>query len=75
MPLIIVQGHDWHLLIVSQTLTPLKTTVWQKIDMGSTRNCFDAHKVIAILHLLADWAETTWRPWFHTLLEKPESVD
>lgn len=56
MPLVIVQGHDWHLLIVSQTSAPLalKPTVGQKIDMGSSRNCFDAYKVVAILHLLAD---------------------
>ena len=40
MPLIIVQGHDWHLLIVSQDSAPStrKTAIWQKIDMGSTRN-------------------------------------
>ncbi|KAI4111317.1 MAG: hypothetical protein LQ345_006824, partial [Seirophora villosa] len=48
MPLLIAQGHDWHLLIVSRQ--PLsdnedcsETIIWQKIDIGSTRNCFDAY--------------------------------
>ena len=72
IPLVIAQGHDWHLLIVSQTSDRAhqRTTIWQKIDMGSTRNCFDAYKVVAILLYLVNWAEKTWRPWFHTLINR-----
>ncbi|KAI4175729.1 MAG: hypothetical protein LQ348_006105 [Seirophora lacunosa] len=73
MPLLIAQGHDWHLLIVSRQ--PLadnedcsETIIWQKIDIGSTRNCFDAYKLIAVLHVVVDWAYTVWRPWFHKLI-------
>jgi hypothetical protein len=71
MPLVIAQGHDWHLLIISQEPAPGKcsTIVWQKIDIGNTRNCFDAYKIVAVLHYLAEWAETTWRPWFHELIQ------
>ncbi|KAL9103338.1 MAG: hypothetical protein Q9163_001604 [Psora crenata] len=73
MPLVIAQGHDWHLLIVSfqpsAEQRKSKTVIWQKIDIGNTRNCFDIHKVIAVLQLLMQWAETTWRPWFHSLLD------
>ena len=72
MPVIIAQGHDWHLLIVSQVKDKdtggRKTLVWQKLDIGSTRTCFDTYKIIAVLHYLANWAEKTWRPWCHTLI-------
>ena len=71
MPLVIAQGHDWHLLIASHQLSPRngRTVIWQKIDIGNTRNCFDTYKTIAVLHLVMQWAETTWRPWFHSLLD------
>ena len=71
MPLVIVQGHDWHLLIISHQPSPEggKTVIWQKIDIGNTRNCFDVHKIIAVLHLMMQWAEMTWRPWFYSVLD------
>ncbi|KAL9013962.1 MAG: hypothetical protein Q9173_001373 [Seirophora scorigena] len=84
MPLLIAQGHDWHLLVVSRQ--PLldnqdcsETIIWQKIDIGSTRNCFDAYKLLAVLHVVADWAYTVWRPWFRELIAwlvpQPTSID
>lgn len=71
MPLVIAQGHDWHLLIISHQPSSEegRTVIWQKLDVGNTRNCFDIHKVIAVLHLVMQWAETTWRPWFYSLLD------
>ena len=72
MPLVIVQGHDWHLLIISHQVSPEGeegTIIWQKIDIGNTRNCFDTYKIIGILHLVCRWAEMTWRPWFCSLLD------
>ena len=71
MPLVIAQGHDWHLLIVSHQLSAEegRTVIWRKIDIGNTRNCFDFYKLIAVLHLLMQWAETIWRPWFRSLLD------
>ena len=71
MPLVIVQGHDWHLLIISHQLSPEegRTIIWQKIDIGNTRSCFDTFKIVAVLHLALQWAETTWRPWFCSLLD------
>lgn len=70
MPLVIAQGHDWHLLIVSQVREhgQLRTLIWQKIDIGSTRTCFDTYRVIALFHWLANWAENIWRPWFHSII-------
>ncbi|KAI4264558.1 MAG: hypothetical protein L6R42_000342 [Xanthoria sp. 1 TBL-2021] len=62
MPAGIAQGHDWH---SSKKRT---TTIWQKIDIGNARNCFDAYKLIAVLHLVMEWAVNVWRPWFHDLI-------
>ncbi|KAF2260949.1 hypothetical protein CC78DRAFT_584248 [Lojkania enalia] len=65
VPLLIAQGHDWHLLIVSKD--GQKMTIREQLDAGSTRSCFDAMKVLAILHWLMDWAEMIWRPWLLSL--------
>ncbi|KAL8724616.1 MAG: hypothetical protein Q9166_007848 [cf. Caloplaca sp. 2 TL-2023] len=69
MPLLIAQGHDWHLLIISQQPDKGGTVIWQKIDVGNTRNLFDTYKLIAVIHLVMSWAYTTWRPWFHGLIQ------
>lgn len=66
VPVLIAQGHDWHLLIV--TKDEEKTILREKIDIGSTRTCFDAMKLVAVLHWLMDWAHTVWRPWFVSLI-------
>ncbi|KAL9016619.1 MAG: hypothetical protein Q9185_006031 [Variospora sp. 1 TL-2023] len=77
MPLLIVQGHDWYLFVVSQQQQPsvpekkkrkITTVIWQKIDIGNTRNCFDAYKLLSVLHLVMDWAYRVWRPWFLELV-------
>lgn len=70
MPLLVAQGHDWHILFISQASSSDNhgTVIWQKMDIGSTRNCFDAYKLLAVLHLIADWACSTWQPWFRTLV-------
>ncbi|KAF1919806.1 hypothetical protein BDU57DRAFT_536750 [Ampelomyces quisqualis] len=66
IPLLIAQGHDWHLLVISRDGE--KTVIRDKIDVGSTRSCFDAMKVVAVLHWCMNWAETVWRPWFLSLI-------
>ncbi|KAH8707026.1 hypothetical protein GQ44DRAFT_777593 [Phaeosphaeriaceae sp. PMI808] len=66
IPLLIAQGHDWHLLIISKD--GKKTVIRDKIDVGSTRSCFDAMKVVAVLHWCMNWTETVWRPWFSSLV-------
>jgi hypothetical protein len=65
LPLLIAQGHDWHLLIV--LINDQKMTIWKQIDVGSTRSCFDAMKVVAALYWLMDWAERMWRLWLLSL--------
>lgn len=70
IPVPIAQGHDWHLLIATKTSERL--VVKEQIMIGSTRNCFDALKVVAVLHWLMDWAETVWRPWFWYLIARDD---
>lgn len=69
MPLLIAQGHEWHLLVVSKS--SVQITIWEQVAIGSTRTCFDALKVVAVLHWLMEWAETVWRPWLLALADQP----
>jgi hypothetical protein len=68
IPVLIVQGHEWHLLIATKSDQGL--VFREQIPIGSTRNCFDMLKIVATLHWLLQWAETTWRPWFLSLIDK-----
>jgi hypothetical protein len=70
VPVLIAQGHEWHLLVVIKTAE--KIIIKEQITIGSTRNVCDALKVVAVLHWLLDWAETVWRPWFLELIAGDE---
>ncbi|KAI1556944.1 hypothetical protein PtrEW7m1_012205, partial [Pyrenophora tritici-repentis] len=48
-------------------------TFREMIMIGSTRNCFDTLKVVAVLQWLMDWAETVWRPWFLSLIAQDDA--
>ena len=66
IPVLISQGHEWRLLIVTKTSE--RMVVMEQITIGSTRNVYDALKIVAVLHWLLNWAETVWRPWFLELI-------
>lgn len=66
IPLLIAQGHDWHVLVICRERG--KTVIRDQIAVGSSRSCFDAMKVVAVLHWYMGWAERVWRPWFLSLL-------
>lgn len=68
-PILIVQGHDWHLLILQKELN--RTLIWEKIDVGNTRSVFAACQVLAVLHWLAHWADTTFKSWLEGLVSVP----
>ena len=55
MPVLISQGHEWHMLVVKKTSE--RVTIREQIMIGSTRNVCDALKVVAVLHWLLNWAE------------------
>jgi hypothetical protein len=56
IPVLISQGHEWHLLVVTKSSE--RVIVREQITIASTRNVCDALKIIAVLHWLLDWAET-----------------
>ena len=66
VPLLIAQGHDWHLLTV--VATEAKTVLRDKIDVGSSRSCWDVLRLVATLHWLMHWAETVWRPYIESVV-------
>ena len=66
IPVLIRQGQEWHLLIVTKTTE--RMVIREQIAIGSTRNVYDVLKVVAVLHWLLNWAETIWRPWFLKLI-------
>ncbi|RYN35571.1 hypothetical protein AA0117_g12369 [Alternaria alternata] len=70
MLVLISQGHEWHMLVVTKTSE--RVTIREQIMIGSTRNVCDALKVVAVLHWLLNWAETVWRPWFLELIAGEE---
>lgn len=68
-PMIVAQGADWHVLLVTWSKES-SLVVHFKIDIGSSRSCYDLYKLLASLHVICHWAETTWRPWFNELVGK-----
>ena len=46
--LLIARSHDWCLLLASKS--DEEVTIWEKLDIGSTRSCFDMMEVVAVLH-------------------------
>ena len=41
---------------------PTISRAWKKLK--PLKKCFDAYKLIFVLHLVIDWAHNVWRPWF-----------
>ncbi|EXK77452.1 hypothetical protein FOQG_17839 [Fusarium oxysporum f. sp. raphani 54005] len=66
MPCIIIQGHDWHLIIT--TPEGEKTTFWQKQSFGDTWSSKGIYKIIYNLQLLRKWAQEEYWTWLRELL-------
>ncbi|RBR15833.1 hypothetical protein FVER53590_10861 [Fusarium verticillioides] len=52
---IIIQRHDWHLIIT--TPEGDKTLFWQKKNLGDTSSSMGIYKIIYNLELLRQWAQ------------------
>ncbi|KAK4913674.1 hypothetical protein LTR49_018008 [Elasticomyces elasticus] len=63
LPLILVQGPQWSLLIATKSPNGT-TTVHEKIDFGDATARLGVFKIVSVLHLLCRWAEEVYRPWF-----------
>ncbi|RKK62658.1 hypothetical protein BFJ69_g16985 [Fusarium oxysporum] len=66
MPGIIIQGHDWHLIIT--TPEGEKTIFWQKQSFGDTWSSKGIYKIIYNLQLLRKWAQEEYWTWLRELL-------
>lgn len=68
LPVLIAQGHDWYLMIVSKNGNGGGMVIRNQICIGGTRSVYDALKAVAVLHYLMDWAVTVWKPWLLRLV-------
>jgi hypothetical protein len=70
LPGIIIQGHDWHLVITTREGD--KTIFWQKMTFGSTSSSRGIYQIICTLQLLGRWARDEYWPWLRgVVLEWP----
>ncbi|KAF5006942.1 hypothetical protein FDECE_6700 [Fusarium decemcellulare] len=66
LPGIIIQGHDWHLVIT--TREGEKTIFWQKKTFGNTSSSKGIYQIICTLQLLRQWARDEYWTWLRKLL-------
>ncbi|KAJ4136560.1 hypothetical protein NW768_004177 [Fusarium equiseti] len=72
IPGIIIQGHDWYLIITTEEGE--KTVFWQKKTLGDTSSSRGIYQIIYNLQLLRQWAQEDYWKWLKdVLLEWPQS--
>ncbi|KAM3519013.1 hypothetical protein NHJ13051_007803 [Beauveria bassiana] len=67
LPGIIVQGHDW--LLVVTTMEGEKTVLWQKLTIGSTATPRGVYQIVRTLQRLETWAREVHWPWLRTVVQ------
>ncbi|KAM0742682.1 hypothetical protein ACQRIT_002859 [Beauveria bassiana] len=67
LPGIIVQGHDWYLVIT--TMEEGKTVLWQKVTIGSTSTPRGVYQIVRTLQYLEKWAKDVHWPWLREMIE------
>jgi hypothetical protein len=66
LPGIIIQGHDWYLIIT--TSEGEKTIFWHKENFGQTSKSKGIYTIIHNLQLLRKWAQEVYWEWMRELL-------
>ncbi|RMJ10060.1 hypothetical protein CDV36_010315 [Fusarium kuroshium] len=66
LPGIIIQGHDWHLVITTREGD--KIIFWQKKTFGNTSSSKGIYQIICTLQLLRRWAQVEYWVWLQKLL-------
>ncbi|KAJ4248099.1 hypothetical protein NW762_012869 [Fusarium torreyae] len=66
LPGIIIQGHDWHLVLT--TCEGGKMNFWQKKTFGATSSSKGIYQIIYTLQLLQQWARDEYWAWLRKLL-------
>ncbi|EXK76353.1 hypothetical protein FOQG_18905 [Fusarium oxysporum f. sp. raphani 54005] len=58
VPGIIIQGHDWNIVVA--TREGAQTVLWNKLTIGSTSSVMGIYQIIYALHVLRDWCQQTY---------------
>ncbi|KAH7019758.1 hypothetical protein EDB80DRAFT_870376 [Ilyonectria destructans] len=66
IPGIIVQGHDWDLVIT--TTDGQQTQLWQKVTIGTTNTSKGIYQIVYALQILRQWAQDVYWPWLRALI-------
>jgi hypothetical protein len=66
LPAVIVQGHDWYLVITTQE--EKRTVLWTKLFMGTTSSVLGIYQVAYALQLLRNWASRTYWPFLRQVV-------
>lgn len=66
LPGIIIQGHQWDLIIT--TFEGRRTTFWHKLPMGNTLDTKGIYKLVHSLQILRGWVENVYWPWLRELV-------
>ncbi|KAK0622143.1 hypothetical protein DIS24_g11358 [Lasiodiplodia hormozganensis] len=62
LPLIIVQGHEWKLML-AELEDDSEIRIFRHLSLGTTRSVLGVYQLAASLRRLAGWAKDTYRPW------------
>ncbi|KAK5987432.1 hypothetical protein PT974_11559 [Cladobotryum mycophilum] len=68
LPGIIIQGHDWHLIITTPEGEDM--IFWGKVTIGSTSSSKGIYRIIRTLQVLREWAKESYWPYFQDLITK-----
>ena len=63
LPLLIVQGHDWKLLL-AEPKEDRSIVIHLDLKLGSTNSVVGIFQIIAAVQRLAQWINKDYRPWF-----------
>ncbi|KAH7232768.1 hypothetical protein BKA59DRAFT_427225 [Fusarium tricinctum] len=66
VPGIIIQGHQWHLIIT--TPQDRKTMVWQSVSIGSTQSTKGIYQIVYVLHFLREWVKSKYWPLIRNIV-------
>lgn len=78
LPLLMIQGHEWKMLIAEIFKTDDNTTAGRKmtfaghVRIGATDSVVGIYQIISSLRVLARWIDEWYRPWFEAyVLDNP----
>ncbi|EKG09620.1 hypothetical protein MPH_13323 [Macrophomina phaseolina MS6] len=67
LPLVIVQGHEWKLML-AELEDGSEMRIFRHLSLGTTRSVLGIYQLAASLRRLAEWANDTYRPWLERAL-------